>query len=418
MAEGMAESSSTRPVVVVGGGLAAGTVVTELREGGYDGPVVVFTDEAHPPYERPPLSKDFLLDKGPLDAALVHPEDWYAEHAVDLHTSTPVTAIDPEARTVTANGGTTPYSALVLATGSRARHLPLADDAGAEVHYLRQWDDAERLRAALTDGSRLAIIGGGWIGLEVASAARKHGVEVTILEMAPQPLHAVLGDEVASLFADLHRAHGVDLRTGVTIDAIRRAADGGFDGGVEIDVDGDTVTVDRLVVGVGAVPDVSLAEAAGITVENGVRTDSRLRTSAADVYAAGDVANADHPVLGRPLRVEHWDTAIQHGKVVAANILGRDTEHDALPYFFTDQYDLGMEYVGNPGPEGFDRVVVRGTTGGDDGGQFTAWWLRDGTVVAGMHANDWDAIDQVRRIVGTSVDPDRLADDQVDLADV
>jgi 3-phenylpropionate/trans-cinnamate dioxygenase ferredoxin reductase subunit len=349
-----------------------------------------------------------------LDAALVHPEDWYAEHAVDLHTSTPVTAIDPEARTVTANGETTPYSALVLATGSRARHLPLADDAGAEVHYLRQWDDAERLRAALTDGSRLAIIGGGWIGLEVASAARKHGVEVTILEMAPQPLHAVLGDEVASLFADLHRAHGVDLRTGVTIGAIRRAADGG----VEIDVDGDTVTVDRLVVGVGAVPDVSLAEAAGITVENGVRTDSRLRTSAADVYAAGDVANADHPVLGRPLRVEHWDTAIQHGKVVAAHIRGRDTAHDPVAYLFTDHVDRGLEYVGHPGPAGVDRVVVRGTTGGDDGGQLTAWWLRDGTVVAGMHANDWDAIGDVRRIVGTRVDADVLRDESRELKDL
>ncbi len=417
----MAESSTTRPVVVVGGGLAAGTVVTELREGGYDGPIAVYTDEAHPPYERPPLSKDFLLDKGALADALVHPEEWYAEHAVDLHTSTPVTAIDPAARTVTAGGEETAYSTLVLATGSRARHLPLADDTGAEVHYLRQWDDAERLRAALTEGSRLAIIGGGWIGLEVASAARKHGVEVTILEMAPQPLHAVLGDQVASLFADLHRAHGVDLRTGVKIGAIRRSDTGG----VELEVDGDTVTVDRLVVGIGAAPDVSLAEAAGLTVDKqtgGVRTDSHLRTSAADVYAAGDVANADHPVLGHPLRVEHWDTAIQHGKVVAANILGKDTAHDALPYFFTDQYDLGMEYVGNPGPAGFDRVVVRGTTGGDDGGQFTAWWLRDdgssARVVAGMHVNDWDAIDQVRRIVGTSVDADRLADDQVDLADV
>ena len=293
---------------------------------------------------------------------------------------------------------------------------PLADDTGAEVHYLRQWDDAERLRAALTEGSRLAIIGGGWIGLEVASAARKHGVEVVILEMAPQPLHAVLGDEVASLFADLHRAHGVDLRTSVKIGAIRSTGTG-----VEIDVDDDTVTVDRLVVGIGAVPDVTLAEAAGLTVDRqsgGVRTDARLRTSAEGVYAAGDIANADHPVLGHPLRVEHWDTAIQHGKVVAQNLLGNQTEHDALPYFFTDQYDLGMEYVGNPGPEGFDRVVVRGAPGGDDGGTYTAWWLRGGTVVAGMQVNDWDATDHIRRVVGTDVDRDRLADESVALEDL
>jgi 3-phenylpropionate/trans-cinnamate dioxygenase ferredoxin reductase subunit len=409
----MAESSTADPVVVVGGGLAAGTLVTELREGGYDGPLAVYTDEAHPPYERPPLSKDFMLDKGPLADALVHPEDWYAAHRVDLHTSTPVTAIDPARHTITAAGNDTAYSSLVLATGARARHLPLADDSGAEVHYLRQWDDAERLRAALTAGSRLGIVGGGWIGLEIASAARQHGVEVVILEMAPQPLHGVLGDEVATIFADLHRAHGVDLRTGVKIDGIRGSANA-----AEIDVDGETVTVDRLLVGIGAAPDVGLAEVAGLTVDNGVRTDARLRTSADDVYAIGDVANADHPILGHPLRVEHWDTAIQHGKVLAQNLLGHPTDHDALPYFFTDQYDLGMEYVGNPGPEGFDRVVVRGTPGGDDGGTFTAWWLRGAKVVAGMHANDWDAIDHVRRIVGTEVDADRLADDQVDLADL
>ena len=372
----MPASTDPAPIVVVGGGLAAGTVVTELREGGYDGPLAVYADEAHPPYERPPLSKDYLLDKGELSAALVHPEDWYVTHRVDLHTSTPVTAIDPAAHTYTAAGRTSPYRALVLATGSRARRLAMADDSGADVHYLRQWGDAERLRAALTPGSRLVMIGGGWIGLEVASAARAHDVEVVLLEAAAQPLLPVLGDQVAALFADLHRAHGVDLRTGSQVSAIRSTGSG-----VEVDVESggtaDTVTGDHLVVGIGAIPDVALAEAAGLTVENGVRTDARLRTSAEDVYAAGDIAHADHPVLGHPLRVEHWDTAIQHGKVVAQNLLGHETRHEALPYFFTDQYDLGMEYVGNPGPEGFDRVVVRGRTGGDDGGQFTAWWLRD-----------------------------------------
>jgi 3-phenylpropionate/trans-cinnamate dioxygenase ferredoxin reductase subunit len=403
----MAHSSTSAPIVVVGGGLAAGTVVTELREGGYDGPLAVYTDEAHPPYERPPLSKDYLLDNGPLENALVHPEDWYAEHGVDLHTSTPVTAIDPADHEVVAGGVSTSYSQLVLATGSRARRLAPADESGAEVHYLRQWEDSERLRSALTEGSRLAIVGGGWIGLEVASAARKHGVEVVILEMAPQPLHAVLGDEVAAVFADLHRTHGVDLRTGVKIGGFR--SDGR---GVEIDVDGETVAADRLVVGIGAVPDVGLAEAAGITVDKqsgGVRTDARLRTSAEDVWAIGDIANADHPVLGHPLRVEHWDTAIQHGKVVAANLLGNETTHDALPYFFTDQYALGMEYVGHPGPEGFDDVVLRGRTGGEDGGRFTAWWLRGGRVVAGMQVNDWDVTDEIRRLVGTEVARDRLA---------
>ncbi len=399
-------TGSASPIVVVGGGLAAGTLVTELREGGYDGPLAVYTDEPHPPYERPPLSKDFLLDKGPLDKALVHPEEWYTDHGVDLHLSTPVTAFDPASHQLTADGETSSYAHLVLATGSRARRLAMADESGAEVHYLRQWHDAERLRAALTEGSSLAIIGGGWIGLEVASAARQHGVDVVILEMAPQPLHAVLGDEVAALFADLHRAHGVDLRTGVRVGAIRSA-----DGRVELEVGGESLIADRVLVGVGAAPDVTLAESAGLTLDpqaGGVRTDARLRTSAEDVWAIGDIASADHPVLGHPLRVEHWDTAIQHAKVVSQNLLGNDTEHDALPYFFTDQYDLGMEYVGNPGPEGFDQVVVRGRTGGDDGGQYVAWWLRGPRVVAGMQVNDWDATDRIRSLVGTDVDPASL----------
>jgi 3-phenylpropionate/trans-cinnamate dioxygenase ferredoxin reductase component len=352
----------------------------------------------------------------------VHPEDWYVDQRVDLYTGTPVTAFDPASRTFTADGATSPYSQLVLATGSHARRLAIADDSGAPVLYLRQWEDAERMRAALRPGTRLAIIGGGWIGLEVASAARAHGADVLVAEAAAQPLLGVLGEEVASLFADLHRAHGVDLRTGATIRGITATG-----GGVTLDVDGEPVAAEMLVVGVGAVPNVGLAEAAGLTVDNGVRTDARLRTSADGVYAAGDIANADHPVLGRPVRVEHWDTAIQHGKVVARNLLadhqlGEAVEQEALPYFFTDQYDLGMEYVGSPGPAGFDRVVVRGRTGGDDGGQFSAWWLRgEGStsrVVAGMHANDWDAIDQVRRIVGSSVDPDRLADESLPLGDL
>jgi len=404
------------PIAVVGGGLAAGTVVTELREAGYDGPLAVYAAEPHPPYERPPLSKDYLLGKAPLDKALVRPAEWYAENGVDLHTGTQVTAVDPAAHTLTAGGDPTPYSQLVLATGASPRHLGLADDSatqGAPVHYLRAWEDAERLHEALKPGSRLGIIGGGWIGLEVASAARSHDVEVVLLEMAPQPLLGVLGDEVAAIFADLHRRHGVDLRTGVQVSGVRASG-----GGVEIGLGDDRVSVDRLVVGVGAVPATSLAESAGLRVDNGIRTDAALRASAPDVFAAGDVANADHPVLGRPLRVEHWDTAIQHGKVVARNLLGGDAVHDALPYFFTDQYALGMEYVGNPGPDGFDRVVVRGTPGGDDGGTFTAWWLRGSAVVAAMQVNDWDATGDLRRLVGTTVDPERLADAAIPLAEV
>jgi 3-phenylpropionate/trans-cinnamate dioxygenase ferredoxin reductase subunit len=397
-------------VVVVGGGLAAGTVVTGLREGGHDGPITVFAEEPRAPYERPPLSKDLLLGKGSEDKTLVRDEEWYAEHDVDLRTGTAVTSLDLAAREVVAGAERTPYDHLVLATGSRPRHLRMADESGAPIVYLRTMEDSRRIRSALTAGAHIGIVGGGWIGLEVASAARQAEAEVTLVESLEQPLLRVLGDEVGAIFAGLHREHGVDLRLGASLTGLSRVGDRGV-----LEIEGsDPVACDLIVVGIGVEPVTELASAAGLTVDNGIRTDERLRTSARDVHAAGDVANADHPVLGRPVRVEHWDTAIQHGKVVARDILGEDAVAETLPYFFTDQYDLGMEYVGSPGPDGYDRVVVRGHRDGDR--VFTAWWLREGAVVAGMHANDWDAIADVRRIVGTEVDADRLADESVPLA--
>ncbi|SFC76943.1 3-phenylpropionate/trans-cinnamate dioxygenase ferredoxin reductase subunit [Nocardioides terrae] len=388
---------STAPIVVVGGGLAAGTAITELRERGYTGPLVALTDEPRLPYERPPLSKGYLMGKDAPDGSLVHDRAWYDEHDVDVRTGTRVEAIDPANRTVLTRDGELGYRSLLLATGARPRRLALADDSGAPVTYLRTFEDSTALREQLRPDRRIGIIGGGWIGLEVAAAAREAGASVTVLEALEQPLLNVLGGTVAEIFADLHRRHGVDLRTGVRVERITSAGAGAV---VEL-ADGGRFEVDHLVVGVGAVPATELAEAAGLTVDNGVRTDSALRASAPDVFAAGDVANADHPVLGHPLRVEHWDTAIKHGKVAGANLAGGAEVADALPYFFTDQYDLGMEYVGNAGPDGFDRVVVEGDVPGLN---FRAWWLRseaDGErVVAGMHVNDWDAIDEIRSRVG------------------
>ena len=361
--------------------------------------------EAHPPYERPPLSKGYLLGNEPAEKALVNAESWYAEHDVDLRTGVTVESIDPDARTLRAGDDTLEWSGLLLATGARPRHLALADDSGAPVHYLRTLDDSTALKARLEPGARIGIIGGGWIGLEVASAARQAGAEVVVLEALDQPLRNVLGPEVGALFAQLHREKGVDVRTGVTIDSI----DSGSDGATIGLAGGDTLTVDRLVVGVGVAPDTDLASAAGIAVDNGILVDAGLHTSASGVYAAGDVANVDHPVLGHRLRVEHWDTAIKHGTVAASNLLGGHAVADDLPYFFTDQYALGIEYVGNPGPDGFDRVVVTGDTDGPvEQRTFRAWWLRGNRVVAGMHVNDWDAIDRVRELVGTDVDEDEL----------
>ncbi len=383
------------PIVVVGGGLAAGTLVTELREQGHDGEVVLLAEESHAPYERPPLSKDLLLGKGTPEDAAVHEAAWYAGHGIDLRTGTAATAIDPAGRRVEAGGAWVDYDHLVLATGARPRHLPMADASGVPVVHLRTLDDSLALRERLTEGTRVGIIGGGWIGLEVAAAARHHGAEVTVLESLDLPLVRVLGPEVAAVFADLHREHGVDLRTAVEVTAIT----GRGDGATVALGDGSALDVDLLVVGVGVQPNVELAEAAGLVVDNGIRTDHLLRTSDEHVHAIGDVANADHPVLGHPLRVEHWDTARKHGRALAATLTGNPTAADALPYFFTDQYDLGMEYVGNPGPQGYDRVVL---TGDVPGRVFRAWWLRGDRVVAGMHVNDWDAIEEIRRVVGTT----------------
>jgi 3-phenylpropionate/trans-cinnamate dioxygenase ferredoxin reductase subunit len=389
------------PIVLVGGGLAAGTAVRELRTQGYDGPLVLFAAEPHAPYERPPLSKGYLMGKDALEKAFVNDADWYAAHDVDLRTGVAVESVDVSARTLRAGGSDLGWSGLLLATGAVPRHLPLADDSGAPVHYLRTMDDSTALKSQLVDGARIGIIGGGWIGLEVASAARRAGAEVVVLEALDQPLLNVLGSEVAALFAQLHREQGVDVRTGVKVEEIST----GSDGPAITLAGGDTLTVDRLVVGVGVTPVTDLATAAGIDVDNGILVDAGLQTSAAGVFAAGDVANVDHPVLGHRLRVEHWDTAIKHGTVAATNLLGGHAVADELPYFFTDQYDLGLEYVGNPGPDGFDRVVITGDTEGPvEQRTFRVWWLRGDLVVAGMHVNDWDAIDRVRELVGTRAD--------------
>lgn len=369
-------------VVIVGGGLAGANVAESLRERGFDGPVTIIGAEDHLPYERPPLSKDVLLGKKSTDDATVHDTDWWKEHAVDVRTGERAVSIDRDRKVVVTDKGELPYGTLVLATGSEPRRLEVADDSGAPVHYLRTVEDSNSLKDALTEGAKVVIIGGGWIGLEVASAARNAGADVTVFEAADLPLVNVLGPEVAQRFADLHRDQGVDLRLGSQV--------------TTADLEG----ADCVVVGVGATPRTELAEAAGLDVATeapgGVLVDDQLRTSDPDILAVGDIALEEHPSLGRRVRVEHWDNAIEQGKAATGTITGDDTAYDRQPYFFTDQYDLGMEYFGNVGPDGYDSVE----TTGDFDGPFRAWWVKDGTVVAAMQANDWDASDEMRDSIG------------------
>jgi len=400
--------------VVVGAGLTAAKAVEELRSAGFEGEVVVYGEEHHLPYERPPLSKGYLLGDDELESAFVHDPDWYDANDVDLRLGQRVTGLDTAAKVVRTETGEQGYDRLLLATGSSPRHLALADDSGTPVAYLRTIEDSQRLKEAFAPGVSVAIVGAGWIGLEVAAAARKAGADVTVLEYLDLPLLRVLGPEVAQVFADLHTEHGVDLRLGVEVTAVEQ------DGARSVvrTKDGGSVTADLLVVGVGVMPNVELAEAAGLETDNGVLVDEHLGTSQPDVFAAGDVANALHPVLGRRIRVEHWDTAIEQGKTAAHAMLGHEPTYDRLPYFFTDQYDLGMEYVGSVGPDGYDEVVLRGDTTAAGGRTFTAFWLKGDQVLAGMHANDWDAADHLRAIVGRRVEAVRLRDESTPLEDL
>lgn len=397
-------------VVVVGAGLAAAHVVETLREKGYGETVTLVGDEPDRPYERPGLSKGYLQGNDSAESLFVHEPGWYDAHQVDTRFGEAATGIDVVARRVTlASGEALPYRHLVLATGATPRLLPLAGIDLPGVHTLRRRADSDAIHAAFKPGARVVILGGGWIGLEVAAAAKQAGCEVVVLEAAPLPLQRVLGDTLATYFAHLHRTNGVDLRLRARVDSI--AGDHGTLVGVET---GDGfLQADLVVVGVGVQPNVGLlADGAFLSDApgGGIAVDERLRTAEPSILAAGDVANARHATLGHSLRVEHWDNAIRQGKLAAASILDLPDRYDWQPYFYTDQFDLGMEYVGHADPG--DDVTLRGDLAG---GEFIAFWTRDGVVTAAMNVNVWDVNDDLRAVVGHRVPTDRLADPDTDL---
>jgi 3-phenylpropionate/trans-cinnamate dioxygenase ferredoxin reductase subunit len=404
--------TTDRTHVIVGASLAGAKAAETLRAEGFDGPVVLIGEESDRPYERPPLSKDYLLGKAERETLYVHPREWYAEHDVDLRLGVAVTAIDRAAHAVSlADGSKAGYARLLLATGSSPRRLSLPGADLDGVLYLRSAGDSDRIRTAFQGASRVAVIGAGWIGLETAAAARAAGAEVTVLEMADLPLLRVLGRQVAQVFADLHKDNGVDLRCGVQISEI--TGRGGKAAGVRL-ADGSHVEADVVIVGVGITPNVQLASAAGLEVDNGIWVDAQLRSSDPDIFAAGDVANAFHPLLGKHVRVEHWANALNQPQTAAKAMLGQDVAYDLVPYFFTDQYDLGMEYAGYVEPDGYDEVIFRGDAGRRE---FIAFWLGGGRVLAGMNVNVWDVNDAIQALVrsGQPVDSAALSDPETPL---
>ena len=400
---------STQTLVIVGAGLAGAKAAETLRAEGFDGRVVLIGDEPHRPYERPPLSKQYLRGEQGFEDAAVHPAEFYDQQDIELRIATEVRALDAMAREVTlASGERLGYDRLLIATGATPRRLAVPGSELGGVHYLSNLYDAGVLRTAIRPASHVVVVGAGWIGSEVAASARQLGASVSLVEQGSVPLERVLGVQVGAIYADLHAAHGVDLRFGAGVDALL--------GSTAVEAvrlsDGTVLPAEVVVVGIGVLPRTELAGSAGLSIDNGIAADEFLQTSVPGIYAAGDVANAFHPRYGRHVRLEHWSAALHQGPVAAHNMLGHEKPYDRTPYFYSDQYDLSMEYRG--WAPVFDQVIFRGDVAG---GQFLAFWLHQRQVVAVMNANVWDAGETIEHLVtvGEPVDPSALADTDTDL---
>jgi 3-phenylpropionate/trans-cinnamate dioxygenase ferredoxin reductase component len=404
--------SSNDTFVIVGAGMAGGKAAETLREEGFDGKVVLLGAEPHRPYERPPLSKDYVRGEAEAPAWLQEDESWYASNDVELRTDSVVQSIDAGDRAVVLSGGErVGFDRLLIATGGEPRRLPVDGADLQGVHLLRTIEDSDAIRASFESGGRLVVIGGGWIGCEVGASARQKGMDVTIVEPLELPLLRVLGPELGGFYRDVHVAQGVEMLLGTGVEAIEGS---GRAERVRTS-DGRTIDCSAVVVGIGVAPRTQLVEDIA-RVDNGILVDAGLQTSVDGVYAAGDVANAEHPLFGRRVRVEHWANALEQGPAAARAMLGQDVSYDKVPYFFSDQYDVGMEYAGLHDP-GSDELVIRGDMGSRE---FIAFWLRGDTLVAGMNVNIWDVSDPIQAMIasGATVDRGRLADPDVPVEEV
>jgi 3-phenylpropionate/trans-cinnamate dioxygenase ferredoxin reductase subunit len=387
--------------VIVGASLAGAKAAAELRERGFDGRVVLVGTEPERPYERPPLTKDYLRGESPREKAYVHEEGFYAEHDIELLTGVTATAVDAHARRVTLDDGQElAYDRLLLTTGAEPRRIPVPGADLDGIHYLRTFADADVLRERFDAGGRVVVVGAGWIGSEFAASARMRGLDVAIVDPVELPNERVFGPEIGRFYRDVHAAQGVELALGDGVAAFEG------DGAVHRvrTTSGRVLECDFAVVGIGVVPRTALGEQAGLDMGNGIECSAALETSAPGVFAAGDVASAWHPFYEERVRLEHWSSALNQGPVAARAMLGEDVAYDRIPYFFSDQFDVGMEYSGRATAQ--DSVVFRGNPAD---GAFVAFWVDGGRVLAGMNVNIWDVNAHVQELIRSRREVDLAA---------
>jgi 3-phenylpropionate/trans-cinnamate dioxygenase ferredoxin reductase subunit len=404
--------TNDRTFLIVGASLAGAKAAETLRAEGFDERVILIGAEDERPYERPPLSKDYLRGEVDRETVYVHPEAFYAEHDIELRLGRSAVSLNAAARELALDDGERlRYDRLLLTVGAEPRRLSIPGGELEGVLYLRSVADSDALRERLDRGGAVVVIGAGWIGAEVAASARQRGLEVTVIDPLSVPLERVLGTEVGAIYRDIHVDHGVRMLMGTGVEA--------FEGGAAVErvrtIDGRELECDFVVVGVGVQPRTGLAAQAGLAVDNGILVDEHLEAGAPGVFAAGDAANAHHPFYGERIRVEHWANALHQGPVAARAMLGEPDVYDRLPYFFSDQDDVGMEYAGFA--RAWDRVVFRGDPATRE---FIAFWVSGDRVVAGMNVNVWDVTDAIQRLIrqGISVDDRRLADPDLSLEEL
>jgi 3-phenylpropionate/trans-cinnamate dioxygenase ferredoxin reductase subunit len=393
-------------MVIIGAGHAAGQAAASLRQEGYEGEILIIGDEPHIPYQRPPLSKQYLSGEQGIERVYLRPEKFYADKHITVRTSERVDSIDTSAQTVSTDAGDTiAYEKLLITTGSRPRMLNIPGSDLPGIHYLRTIADVDAIRAEFAPDKRLVIVGGGYIGLEVASVGIQAGLEVHVLEMEDRILARVTTPEMSDYYHTLHQGRGVHIHTGTMVS--------GFSGDQRlagVQCGEQEFPADLAVIGIGIIPNVEVAEAAGINCDNGIVVDEHCATSAANVYAAGDCTNHPNPLLDRRLRLESVPNAMEQARVAAANMCGGDKTYASIPWFWSDQYELKLQMVGFSADG--DTQIVRGDKAAN---QFAVFYLKDGRVVAADAVNSPKEFMVCKQLVGKPVDPEQLADPEADL---